>query len=221
MDCPSTPAAPLFALTRLYASQTSLFEIQNGFALFTRLLPSLVDLQIKADNAAPSLHPRYGTSPLLQTAPSPCPASVLSPLWSLPLGFLPYHRNDRFPRSTQEPGSRSRHLYAGRRSGNKQVSPELIRALCQPPVLTSSRFSTPHQWFACARLLDPHLTQSLLCLFLNAHYPGSLPAQLKVVWSLLLQAGSEGPPLISCATSWRTGRYPRPRVDPFIRSGCR
>ena len=61
MDCPSTPAAPLFALTRLYASQTSLFEIQNGFALFTRLLPSLVDLQIKADNAAPSLHPHYGT----------------------------------------------------------------------------------------------------------------------------------------------------------------
>ena len=26
MDCPSTPAAPLFALTRLYASQTSRFE---------------------------------------------------------------------------------------------------------------------------------------------------------------------------------------------------
>ena len=36
-----------------------------------------------------------------------------------------YHRNDRFPRSTQEPDSRSPHLYAGRRPGSKQVSPEL------------------------------------------------------------------------------------------------
>ena len=31
-----------------------------------------------------------------------------------PLGFLPYHRNDRFPRSTHEPDSGSRYLYAGR-----------------------------------------------------------------------------------------------------------
>src|SRR5512139_4132465 len=130
MVCPSTPATPLFALTRLYASQTSHFEIQNGFPLFTRLLPSLVDLQIKADNTAPSLHPHYGTSPLLRTAPPPCPASVLSPLWASPLEFLPSHRNDRFPRFTQKPRSRSRHLYAGRRSGNKQVSPELFLAFC-------------------------------------------------------------------------------------------
>jgi hypothetical protein len=28
--------------------------------------------------------------------------------------------------------------------------------------------------------------------------------QLKVVWSPLLQTGSEGPTLISCAASWRT-----------------
>ena len=55
-----------------------------------------------------------------------------------PLGFLPYHRSDRFPRSTQEPDSRSRHLHAGRRPGSKQVSPELIPEYQQPPVLTSS-----------------------------------------------------------------------------------
>jgi hypothetical protein len=30
--CSSTPAAPWFAFTRLYASQTSHLEIQNGFA---------------------------------------------------------------------------------------------------------------------------------------------------------------------------------------------
>jgi len=55
--------------------------------------------------------------------------------------------------------------------------------------------------------LDPHLTQSLLCVFLNAHHNGSLPLQLKVVWSLLLQTGSEGPTLISSAASWHTICY--------------
>ena len=35
--------------------------------------------------------------------------------------------------------------------------------------------------FACAHLLDPYLTRSLPCLFLNAHHNGSLPMQLKVV----------------------------------------
>ena len=46
------PGSPLPVL---YASHTSHLEIQNGFALFTRLLPFLVDPQIKPDNAAPSL----------------------------------------------------------------------------------------------------------------------------------------------------------------------
>jgi hypothetical protein len=78
-----------------------------------------------------------------------------------PFEFLPYHRNDRFPRSTQEPGSGSRHLYAGRRPGSKQVLPWTY-----PGVVYASSFdvillfSTPHQWFACARLPEPHLTQS-------------------------------------------------------------
>ena len=118
-----------------------------------------------------------------------------------PLGFLPYHRNDRFPRSTQEPDSRSRHLYAGRRPGSKQDSPELIPEYQQPPVLTSS-LSFRHLIsgsLALASLIIPDLV--LRGLFLNAHHPGSLPAQLKVVWSLLLQADSEGPPLISRAVA--------------------
>jgi len=40
-------------------------------------------------------------------------------------------------------------------------------------------------------------------LLLNAHHHGSLPQQLEVVWSLLLQAGFEGPSLIS-HTVWDT-----------------
>jgi hypothetical protein len=43
-----------------------------------------------------------------------------------PLEFLPYHRDDRFPRSAQEPDSGSRHLHAGRHPGSKQVAPGLF-----------------------------------------------------------------------------------------------
>jgi len=115
------------------------------------------------------------TSTLLRVGPSLCSASVLSPSWVLHFGFLPYHRNDRFPRSTQEPGSGSCHLYAGRRPGSMQVSPGLILVSSKPPVLTSTDFfSTPHQWFAHAHLPDPHLTRSLPCLFLQRSPQGLL-----------------------------------------------
>ena len=36
---------------------------------------------------------------------------------------------------------------------------------------------------------------------LNAHHNGSLPMQLEVLWSLLLQADPEGPTLISCTVT--------------------
>src|SRR5664280_1693073 len=87
--------------------------------------------------------PIAGTSTLLQVDPPLCPASVLSFLWSPPLEFLPYHRDDRFPRSTQEPESGSRYLYAGCRPSSKQVPFGLILESRKPPVLTSS-FSFRH-----------------------------------------------------------------------------
>jgi hypothetical protein len=59
-------------------------------------------------------------------------------------------------------------------------------------------------WFRVIRLHDPYLTRSSRAFSLNAHYHGSLPQQLKVVWSLLLQADPEGPTLIFRAASWRT-----------------
>jgi len=43
-----------------------------------------------------------------------------------PLGFLPFHRDDRSG-SMQKPGSGSRPLYAGRRIGSKEVPLGLIR----------------------------------------------------------------------------------------------
>ena len=55
IDYPSTPAAPRFALIRLYASQTSRLEMLNGFARSLAFIPSLVDTNELLDNAAPSL----------------------------------------------------------------------------------------------------------------------------------------------------------------------
>src|SRR4030042_5927265 len=86
------------------------------------------------------------TSILVRVGPPLCPASVLQPSWVFHFGFLPYHRNDRFPRSTHEPVSGSRYLYAGRHPGRMQVSPGLILVSRKLPVLTSSNFIwTPHQ----------------------------------------------------------------------------
>ena len=65
---PSTPGAPLFALTFSYARQTSHFEISNGFtddfSSLIQLLPrpdrALVDRTNTAtDDPAPSLGPHY------------------------------------------------------------------------------------------------------------------------------------------------------------------
>jgi hypothetical protein len=60
------------------------------------------------------------------------------------LGFLPSHRDDRFPRSSQEPKPRSRRLYAEHHPGNKQAPPGLLLGFCQPPVsiLSESYFDT-------------------------------------------------------------------------------
>ncbi len=103
-----------------------------------------------------------------------------------PLGFLPYHRDDRFPRSPKKPGSESRHLYTGGRLGSQQVSPKIIL----DPILKSSFdlvsiFSMPHQWFTCVRLSETHLPQSFAVTFpkrsprwllTNAAFGGLKPA---------------------------------------------
>ena len=120
-----------------------------------------------------------------------------------PLGFLPWHRSDRSPRSTREARSCSRHLCAGRRSDSKQAPPRTY-----PEIKTGPSFddilnlSTPHQWFGSSpcSIPDPVLPG----LFLNAHHHGSLPQQLKVVWCPLLQADPEGPALIFRAVANNT-----------------
>jgi hypothetical protein len=61
IDCPSTPAAPWLAFTRLKASQTSRLGILNGFALSTGSSRFQLAQWPRLNNATPSLRPRYRT----------------------------------------------------------------------------------------------------------------------------------------------------------------
>ena len=117
IDCSSTPAAPLFAFTRLYASQTSHLEIQT--ALPHSSAPPIAGwlIESRLHNTTPSLHPVSGTSPLLRVVPPLGSASVLSPSWFFHLWLLRSHRSPRFPRSARPPLASSGHLNAGCRFG--------------------------------------------------------------------------------------------------------
>ena len=121
----------------------------------------MVDQILKLNNAAPSFHLHYRH--FFTTTGCSVPVCCISTLTLMgyPLVFLPLHQHDRFPRSTQKPGSSSCHLYAGRRPDNKQAPSGLILELSEYPSFDAiADISTPHQWFAVAHLLDPHLIPS-------------------------------------------------------------
>jgi hypothetical protein len=72
----------------------------------------------------------------------PCaPPRYSHPRGDRPLGLLPSHRGDRFPRSAQEPDAESRRLHAGCGSDSNQA---ILRT--SPGLTTSSRFR--HRRFA-------------------------------------------------------------------------
>src|SRR4030042_1690259 len=101
------------------------------------------------------------TSTLLRVGPPLCPASVLSPLWGLHSGFsltigttgshVPHKSLDQV-RATFMPDATQAVNRFPLDSSWSSVSPQFRRR--------RYLFSTPHQWFACARLPEPHLTQS-------------------------------------------------------------
>jgi len=62
----------------------------------------------------------------LSAAPRPCARIGTLTLVGPPLEFLPYHRNDRFPRFTHEPSSGRATFNAERRTSSIQVSPGLL-----------------------------------------------------------------------------------------------
>jgi len=93
------------------------------------LVPFLVDGTRMPDDADPSLELAFRVVIIttgLQAARPLCRASVLSASWFEPLEPFPLHRDGRFPRSIQEPDTRSRRLYTGCRLVGREVSSSLI-----------------------------------------------------------------------------------------------
>ena len=94
----------------------------------------------------------FGPAPLQDLQPyygrlRPCaPHRYSGPRSVCPLGLLPSHRDDRFPRSSLKPDPGSRRLYAGRRSSSRQAPLDLVSRANKPsPVSTPSEFvSTRH-----------------------------------------------------------------------------
>ena len=109
-----------------FGSYHPIARLSKRLCLTPWLLPSLVDQTVRPDDPTPSLHLHYRDFYTTTSWSAPVPRIGTLTLMGLPLEFLPYHRNDRFPRSPQEPGSGSGHFYAGRRPGSIQVSPGLI-----------------------------------------------------------------------------------------------
>src|ERR1019366_5864044 len=171
--CPSTPGAPLLALTRQYVSHTSHFEISNDFPCDTDLpTPPCQELwlieQTTLDGPAPSLHPHYrgfitttnrsastprvGTQHLAVSAawcsssyhPKPCGRRYQG---------LPSH----VPCNSRRPGSRR--LNAGHHLASKRVTARLIPGPSRCPSFdVIYGISTLRQRFTCVRLPDPYLT---------------------------------------------------------------
>ena len=148
----------------------------------------------------PLLRPHYRPSSLVRVGPPQCSASVLSPRGFCRLCFSLGIGTTGSRSSAREPGSDSRPLYAGRRLPGNQASDRLIPGDRTPLVLTTNLFTTRQRRFTFVRLSDPYLPEIHPRRFdSKAHHHGSLPQQLGVVWSLLLEADSEGPAFISHA----------------------
>ena len=147
MDTPSTPGAPLFALTFSHASQTSRFEISNGlpgdFSSSTRLLPENfpVDRTNTATNdPAPSLRPHYRGFTTTTSRSASAPRDGTQPPRFQPLGDLPLARRGpagvsghafSVPRESRRPGSRR--LHAGHHLASKRTPAKLIPGSFQHP----------------------------------------------------------------------------------------
>jgi hypothetical protein len=200
MDCPSIPAAPRFAFTCLYASHTSRFAIQNGLALFTRILPVRVVHWIKPDDDAPSVQSHYRTFIPTTGVSAPVPRIGTQTLTAV----------SRLGRSLRIGATGSCVPYRSLSQGHAAFMPDAGWAISRHLPNPCSRDTDPnpgfdvalglttrHQRFTHVRLLETHLTKYSSAFSHNAYHQGSLPSQLGVVWNLLLQTDSGGPSPIS------------------------
>src|SRR6478752_4202076 len=193
IDTPSTPGAPLFALTFSQASLTAHFEISNGLSgdfnapSATPPEPQRVSVDPKktaTDDPTPSLHPHYrgfttttsrsasrtrdGTHTTQSAGYSLSPTRETR-TGSVGFGLLPFHAEaaDR-ARVASMPDT------AWPISGHP---PDLSRDHLDTPVsMSPESFSTRQQRFACARLPDPHLTHELRRFHIAHHGRVTAPA---------------------------------------------
>ena len=127
MDSPSTPAAPRFAFTRMYASHTSPFAILNGFALSTEVLPLRVASTALPDDDTPSIQSHYRT--FFSTADVPAPVfriGTLALAKAVCLSFSLVIGTTGSCVSSPKPESGSRRLNAGCQLDSKQVPSSLV-----------------------------------------------------------------------------------------------
>ena len=164
-----------------------------------------VDPATKLGDWAPSLHAHYRHF-LATTSPSaPVPRIGTLALVGLPLGLLPWHRGDRFPGSMFEPGSDSRHLYAGRHAGGQRISPALIPGQrLDPGFDVVLMLSTRHRWFPCGRLSDPHLTRSRRAFSLTLTTGALNPSRSRWFGACLRRPAPRGLPSSRTYIAWRT-----------------
>ena len=172
IDCPSTPAAPWLAFTRLKASYTSRFGMSNGFAFILQLLPSLVGCKRRLDTTAPSVQRRYSAFVPTTSHSAPVPR-----IGTLGLAGVSCSAVSLSIRATGSPVPRESLIQVhaafepdAARAGLQDSARTLLGATTSPGFDVNDTLSAVHRRFAFARLLGPHLTGSPSRLFRDAHH---------------------------------------------------
>ena len=109
------------------------FGMTNGFVALTHLLLLPVGFEVQRLDPSPLLRRHYPSSSLVQDGPSQCSALDFSPRSFYYLSFYLGIGTTGSHSSTQEPGSDSRPLYAGRRPPSNQVSGRLVPGVLPAP----------------------------------------------------------------------------------------
>ena len=139
--------------------------------------------RLEPDEPAPSLRSHYRAFITTTSWSAPVPRIGTQTLGGLPPWVSPLTSGRRVP--TFRAGAASQ-VHAA-------CTPDAARAVSRfPPDFSRSRLDSPgfdavptlstlRRRFTLVRLPGSHLTESSVCLFLDAHHHGSLPQQLKVV----------------------------------------
>src|SRR5215472_7280864 len=127
-----------------------------------------------------------------------------------------------FTRSTLAPEPGSRRLYAGCRLGSNQVAPKLVPRPVASSVSTSLGASRRVIGGSLSSVFTgSHLTPSTGAFSATLTTPAVVPAQLAVVWSLLLIGDSGGPSPITNAAPCRVLHLHQSHLPGSRRNQCR